>query len=81
MLLYLGVVIMCYFAVSGFTHTLFDTFDDLEDEASEAYYDVYMPWIRTSFNMFFGFLGAIPITWFIVYIFGREHDWKYRRFG
>jgi len=60
---------------------LFDTFDELEDPASQEYYDHYLPNLKTGWNMFFAFLVAAPITWFIVWVFSREPQWyQTRRF-
>ena len=77
MIVYLFVVIIAYFILSTPVTMLFDAFDDNDMGAATEQFDVFMPTIRTCFNMFFALMAAIAPTWFIFWVMHREPDWRY----
>lgn len=79
MAVYMFIVIICYFAFSGFMGTFFDTFENIEGgEASDELANI-IPDMRVVWTLFFALFAAVAPTWFIVWVFHREPDWEYRR--
>lgn len=82
-----GAILIAYFIVAFVAYTflsvpinaLFDGFDDASTGAAEGAYNWITPIIRSCFNLFFAGLAALPVTWFIVWCFSREPDWRYER--
>lgn len=73
------VVFICYVFLSMPINTLFDAFDDADTGAAEGAYNWITPIVRSAFNLFFAGMAAVPVTWFIVWVFSREPEWRYER--
>ena len=71
-LTYLFMVLIAYFMISVPVNALFDAFGsaDLAEATDEM--ALYLPNIRTAFNLFFAGMLAVPMTWFISWVFSRE---------
>jgi len=72
-LLYLFIVVICYFVISGPVEILIDSFT-----GTHAQVDSRLDLYKTFFSMFFAIWAAVPITWFIFWVMHREPDWSYR---
>lgn len=79
MMLYLFIVIICYYFISGPLDVIYNVFDNINDPNTEAIYNTTIPYWRTAMNLFFSLLAAVPIAWFITWVMSREPDWYYGR--
>jgi len=78
MLVYLFVVVALYIFLSSPFDDMVSGFEDLNMTASDAKVDYTGGVIRTVFDLIFAGLAIVPLLWFIVWVFRREPDWRYR---
>jgi len=77
LLIGLFFVLVVYFVLSTPLEIIFDTFDDIEDEASGDEMNIHLPWIRTALNMAFSVAIAAPLVIFVMRTFERDEP-QYR---
>ena len=75
MLIYFFIVAITYFIISTPVTTLLDGF-----EGSHAEVDSRLDLFKGYFTLFIALSCAVPITWFLFWVFHREPDWSYRRY-
>jgi hypothetical protein len=69
---YLFIVLLVYFALSGPVNALFNAFDSTNWGAAESQHASYMSLIRQAMTVFFAIFISIPIVWFFFWVFHRE---------
>jgi hypothetical protein len=72
LLVYLALVLIVYFALSGPVNALFNAFDSTNWGAAESQHASYMSLIRQAMTVFFAIFISIPIVWFFFWVFHRE---------
>ena len=80
-LVYTFMVVITYFLLSTPIALLFDSFigGDYGTASGEMAY--YVPFFETVLNIALAIFLAIPITWFVMWIFHREPAYyRYRRY-
>jgi hypothetical protein len=72
LVVYLFVVLITYFALSGPINALYDAFQGANWAAAESHKVAYMALIRQTTLIVFAVFISIPITWFFFWVFHRE---------
>ena len=78
MAVYVFVIFVAYIVLSDPFETLMTSFEDLNTTGSDAEVEAGTGTGRTVFNMTFAGFIIVPVIWFVVWIFIREPDWRYR---
>lgn len=79
MTVYLAVLIMVFIFISSPFETLVTSFDDINGTASDDKVEKQGETSRTIFNMIFAGLALVPSIYFVIWVFSREPDWRYRQ--
>jgi ascorbate-specific PTS system EIIC-type component UlaA len=71
---YMFIMIILFFCFSPFVNAFFDAYDagTYGDATVDAYAHYYSGGLRAAVNIAFACGFAIPITWFIFWVFHRE---------
>jgi hypothetical protein len=72
LVVYLFVVLITYFALSGPINILYDAFQGANWAAAEPHKASYIALIRQTTTVFFAVFISIPIVWFFFWVFHRE---------
>ena len=75
---YLFVVTAIYIFLSSPFDDVVTGFEDIDLTASDEHLESSGAMIRNVFDMMFVGLAAVPIVWFMVWVFRREPDWYER---
>lgn len=79
LIIYLAVLILIFIFISSPFETLVSNFEDINGTASDAKVESQGGYSRTIFNMVFGGLALVPCIYFVIWVFSREPDWRYRQ--
>ena len=75
---YLFIIFVAYIVISSPFDDIMTDFENINNTASDTGVERGTNMGRTVFDMVFAAAGLIPIIWFIVSVFAREPDWRYR---
>lgn len=79
-LVYMFIVMIAFFCLSPFMDSFVGSFEggDYGDATDEV--QSLLPDVTWAFNMAFALFAAIPVTWFIVWVFSRDPSWQYKKY-
>ena len=76
-ILYLFIAILLYYALSYPINMIFDGFSaGSVGTASESYMTWLLPNVRWGLNVAFALFMALPVAWFVLWIFSQEPDFS-----
>ena len=81
-----GVILLVYFFTLFVAYMIISTpfeetvsgFEDTETTYADDEVDAQAGYARTAFDIAFGLAALVPAFWFVVWVFHREPDWRYR---
>ena len=77
LLVYLFIVLLTYFALSGPVNAIYGAFDSTNwGTGAESHHASYMALIRQATTVFFAIFISIPIVWFFFWVFHREPSYQ-----
>jgi len=76
---YVFLVVLLYLFLSSPFDDMMTGFENINLTNSDNEVENASGYGRTVFDMIFGGLVLVPILWFIVNVFIREPDWRYRQ--
>jgi hypothetical protein len=78
LIVYTFIVITIYIVASSPFEEIVSGMEDINMTASDAHIESSGVYVRLAFNLCFALAVIIPSLWFIVWVFHREPDWRYR---
>ena len=75
---YTFIVITIYIVVSSPFETIVSGMEDINMTDSDTHIESVGGNVRLAFDMAFALAILVPSLWFIVWVFSREADWRYR---
>jgi len=75
---YLFVLIVIYIVLSSPFDDIMSSFEDVNMTNSDAEVEHGTNLGRLTFDIVFAAFGLIPLVWFMIQVFAREPDWRYR---
>jgi len=78
LIVYMFIIVVGYFVVSPIYSEFMDVMEGMD--AGEASDEIaqHASTYRSFFDWAFALMAVIPSIWFIVWVFRREPDWRYR---
>ena len=77
-MVYFFILFISYMIISTPFEEVISGFDEADAGVASDEIDTQVSNSRTAFNMAFGLAAIVPGIWFIVWVFHREPDWRYR---
>ena len=71
-IIYLFISVSAYFLLSSPIDMIFDAFENADGSHAESKLSTYIPQYRTVLQIFFAIFLALPLTWFVIWVFHRE---------
>lgn len=69
---YLFIVVAAYFLLSAPVDLIFDAFASADAAQASDELSTFIPQFRTALQIFFALFLALPVTWFVFWVFHRE---------
>ena len=76
---YVFILIVIYIVLSGPFDDIMTSLEDVNMTNSDTEVESGTGYGRIVFDMVFVLFGGIPILWFMIQVFSREPDWRYKQ--
>lgn len=73
------IILILYFVISTPLSSMFDSIDDVDAGEATDEMNTVLPIIRTALDLAFAIAIITPSVIFVLWVFMREPDWRYRK--